>query len=198
MSTSANGLEAMMRQREKRTRVRPMPPAKHPAPKPAEPSPAQLVADPVAQKTENETLNEGRTSAAPAEPAATAGNRSSDPAPAADTSAPSRPTAKPVAPKARKKATTPTVAAPPATTTKGRTVGPSTIYFDEATDDFLEEVCIAGRRSKPRIDSRSAIARYAMRKLMAEMSPEEVMAAIRAEGEAAGLSQGKPGRPRHF
>ncbi|WP_146194934.1 hypothetical protein [Gordonia paraffinivorans] len=195
MSTSANGLEAMMRQREKRTRVRPMPPAKHPAPKPTEPSPAQLMADPDAQKTKNE----GRTSAAPAEPDATAaGNRSSDPAPVADTSAPSRPTAKPVVPKARKKATAPTAAAPSATTTKGRTVGPSTIYFDEATDDFLEEVCIAGRRSKPRIDSRSAIARYAMRKLMAEMSPEEVIAAIRAESEAAGLSQGKPGRPRHF
>ncbi|MDH3013829.1 hypothetical protein [Gordonia alkanivorans] len=80
----------------------------------------------------------------------------------------------------------------------GRTVGPSTIYFDEETDDFLEEVSIAGRRTKPRIDSRSAIARFAMRRLMKEMAPEEVIAAIRAEIEAAGPSQNKPGRPRRY
>ncbi|AZZ83961.1 hypothetical protein C5O27_22575 (plasmid) [Gordonia alkanivorans] len=77
----------------------------------------------------------------------------------------------------------------------GRTVGPSTIYFDEPTDDWLEEVSIAGRRTKPRIDSRSAIARYAVRKLMNEMTPEQVIEAIRAE--SAATAHTKPGRPRH-
>lgn len=82
-----------------------------------------------------------------------------------------------------------------ATTTTGRTVGPSTIYFDEPTDDWLEEVCITGRRTKPRIDSRSAIARYAVRKLMNEMTPEQVIEAIRTE--SAATAHTKPGRPRH-
>ena len=74
-------------------------------------------------------------------------------------------------------------------------VGPSTIYFDEPTDDWLEEVCITGRRTKPRIDSRSAIARYAVRKLMNEMTPQQVIEAIRAE--SAATVHTKPGRPRH-
>ncbi len=84
---------------------------------------------------------------------------------------------------------------PSAASTTRRTVGPSTIYFDEPTDDWLEEVCITGRRTKPRIDSRSAIARYAVRKLMNEMTPEQVIEAIRAESAAS--THTKPGRPRH-
>ncbi|AFR51411.1 hypothetical protein [Gordonia sp. KTR9] len=98
-------------------------------------------------------------------------------------------------PTKKKQPAAPAPPPPRAASTTGRTVGPSTIYFDEPTDDWLEEVSIAGRRTKPRIDSRSAIARYAVRKLMNEMTPEQVIEAIRAE--SAATAHTKPGRPRH-
>ncbi|MFW0797651.1 hypothetical protein AAFP30_27865 [Gordonia sp. CPCC 205515] len=119
------------------------------------------------------------------------------PVPAPPDTTASAPAAGQVSPPPKKKQQHAAPATPPtaATTTTGRTVGPSTIYFDEPTDDWLEEVCITGRRTKPRIDSRSAIARYAVRKLMNEMTPEQVIEAIRTE--SAATAHTKPGRPRH-
>lgn len=69
----------------------------------------------------------------------------------------------------------------------------ATIYLDAPTDSFLEDVIAAGRRQKPRIDSRSAIVRLALRELADRMSPEEVVAAIRATSTKPGLpTQGRP------
>ncbi len=70
----------------------------------------------------------------------------------------------------------------------------ATIYLDAPTDAFLEDVIAAGRRQKPRVDSRSAIVRLALRELANKMSPEEVVTAIRATSTKAG--PGTQGRPR--
>lgn len=160
-----SGLDDMAQARQKRARARSMPPPRHAAP--------AVAAAPVTAAVP-----------APESPDTTVG------APAYAQVSPPPPTKKkqPAAPAAP--------ATPPsAASATGRTVGPSTIYFDEPTDDWLEEVCITGRRTKPRIDSRSAIARYAVRKLMNEMTPQQVIEAIRAE--SAATVHTKPGRPRH-
>ena len=47
----------------------------------------------------------------------------------------------------------------------------STIYLDDASDQFLEEAIYLGRKQKPRIDSRSAIVRFALRALSENMTP---------------------------
>lgn len=76
---------------------------------------------------------------------------------------------------------------------RGRHVAPSTIYFDEQTDEWLEEAAIAGRRGRPKIDSRSAFARLAVRRLMEDMTPEQAVELLRHESQAAGGDTG--GRP---
>jgi hypothetical protein len=68
----------------------------------------------------------------------------------------------------------------------------STIYLDDASDEFLEEAIYLGRKQKPRIDSRSAIVRFALRALSESMTPGEVIDAIRA----AAPPPGNQGRPR--
>ncbi|MFC9556064.1 hypothetical protein ACFTWF_35170 [Rhodococcus sp. NPDC056960] len=68
----------------------------------------------------------------------------------------------------------------------------STIYLDDASDQFLEEAIYLGRKQKPRIDSRSAIVRFALRALSESMTPGEVIDAIRA----AAPPPGNQGRPR--
>ncbi|SDT93100.1 hypothetical protein [Gordonia westfalica] len=161
-----SGLDDMAQARQKRARARSMPPPRHTAP-----------AVSAAPATAPEPAPEQPDTAANAPAAVQASSPTKKKQPATPASAPS------------------TASAATAASTTGRTVGPSTIYFDEPTDDWLEEVSIAGRRTKPRIDSRSAIARYAVRKLMNEMTPEQVIEAIRAE--SAATAHAKPGRPRH-
>lgn len=161
-----SGLDDMAQARQKRARARSMPPPRHTAPS---------------------------VSAAPAtEPAPEQPDTAANAPAAVQVSTPTK-EKKPAAPAPAPAPSTASVAT--AASAAGRTVGPSTIYFDEPTDDWLEEVSIAGRRTKPRIDSRSAIARYAVRKLMNEMTPEQVIEAIRAE--SAATAHTKPGRPRH-
>lgn len=54
------------------------------------------------------------------------------------------------------------------------------IYFDATNDEFLEAVRGAGRAGKPKVDaSRSAVARLAIARLQAELSPAEVVAELR-------------------
>ncbi len=76
----------------------------------------------------------------------------------------------------------------------GRTVAPSTIYFDATANDWLTEASIAGMRGGPRIDSRSAFVRLAMRLLMEQMTPQQAVDLLRAE--AAEKPSNTPGRPR--
>ena len=193
--SAMSGLDAMTRQREKRAKARPMPPPRHtapPAPAPAPETETGRVSEVSGESKHPGTIESARTTAA-VEVAAVTPAAVEPPSPSVAVAA--KPL--PAAPKPKKNpAPAPSADATGGST--GRTVGPSTIYFDEETDNFLEEVSIAGRRTKPRIDSRSAIARFAMRKLMNEMSPEEVIADIRAEMDAAGPSQNKPGRPRRY
>lgn len=89
-------------------------------------------------------------------------------------------------------ASEPPKAAPPAPSTEVDELTKSTIYLDAETDQFLEEAIYLGRKQKPRIDSRSAIVRYALRELASRMSTEQVITAIRA----AAPETGNQGRPR--
>ncbi|MFD0449795.1 hypothetical protein ACFQZK_01930 [Rhodococcus aetherivorans] len=82
-------------------------------------------------------------------------------------------------------------AAPPVPSTEVDELTKSTIYLDAETDQFLEEAIYLGRKQKPRIDSRSAIVRFALRELASRMSTEQVIAAIRAGAPETG-NQGRP------
>lgn len=50
-----------------------------------------------------------------------------------------------------------------------------TLYVDRQADEFMEAARILGLSSRPKVDiSRSAVVRLAMRRLMADMTPEQV------------------------
>jgi hypothetical protein len=54
-----------------------------------------------------------------------------------------------------------------------------TVYVDDAHDAFMDDVRFAGARRRPRIDvSRSAVVRFALDRLKAEMTPEQIHNAI--------------------
>lgn len=71
----------------------------------------------------------------------------------------------------------------------------STIYFDTDTDEWIEQACIIGRRGRPKINSRSAFTRLAVRRLMEEMSPAEAVEFLRAEATLS-KTRSTGGRPR--
>lgn len=57
-----------------------------------------------------------------------------------------------------------------------------TLYVDQDTDDFMEAARVTGMTSRPKVDvSRSAVVRLALRRLMDDMSPEQVKSALAAE-----------------
>ena len=82
---------------------------------------------------------------------------------------------------------------PAAGTTSARKVGPTTMYFDAETDDWLEDVLAVGRRGTPKVSSKSAIARLAIRELAKRMTIEQVVDELR-RGAATGTNQA--GRPK--
>ena len=54
-----------------------------------------------------------------------------------------------------------------------------TIYVEETHDAYLENVRFVGAHCRPRIDvSRAAVVRYALDRLMADMTPEQVYQTI--------------------
>lgn len=73
----------------------------------------------------------------------------------------------------------------PSTTTKvtvstEQTTIPRSVQLDEDTDEFLDHVRSAGRRA--RVDAnRSAVIRYALRKLRDQEAPDQIAEALRAE-----------------
>lgn len=70
----------------------------------------------------------------------------------------------------------------------------STIYFGQAEDRFLEDVRTIARRLKPRVDAtRSAVVRLAVRRMLADLTPGEVVDELRAQ---APQNTGAPGRRR--
>ena len=70
-----------------------------------------------------------------------------------------------------------------------------TLYLDQAMDEFMERARVEGLTSRPKVDvSRSAVARLALERLMADMTPKEIKTLI--GGRAARSAVGKTGRPR--
>lgn len=57
-----------------------------------------------------------------------------------------------------------------------------TLYLDQDIDRYLEDVRIQGLTARPRVDvSRSAVVRLALRRLRAEMDPDQVKALLAAQ-----------------
>lgn len=71
----------------------------------------------------------------------------------------------------------------------------TTLHLSPAEDEFLEAVRAAGRGRRPRLDaSRSAVARYAIAKLAAQMTPEQIVAALEKPAQPITSSGGRPRR----
>ena len=73
-----------------------------------------------------------------------------------------------------------------------RKVGPTTMYFDVETDDWLEDVLAIGRRGTPKVSSKSAIARLAIRELAKRMTIEQVVEELRRGAATSGNQTGRP------
>lgn len=57
-----------------------------------------------------------------------------------------------------------------------------TVYVDDSHDTFMDEAKFAGVRLRPKVDiSRSAVVRFALERLQAEMTPDQVANAIAAK-----------------
>jgi hypothetical protein len=70
----------------------------------------------------------------------------------------------------------------------------ASIYLDDASDEFLEDVRVAARRATPKVDaSRSAVVRLALLRLSDELSPAEVVEQLRRRSASAANG---PGRKR--
>ena len=116
----------------------------------------------------------------------------------APTNSPTAPAAPPkkeraATPTATKSQSEPDVVATASSDKKPAKVAPSTIYFDNESDDWLERACAIGRQGRPKVDSRSGFVRLAVRLLAESMSPEEAVAELRRN---AGSSTSHTGRPR--
>ncbi|MDV6296919.1 hypothetical protein [Rhodococcus aetherivorans] len=168
-----NGLDAL-RQKNKRAGGRTMPPPRHkPRSVPVEiPTDSEEPTKPIAPSVQEDRPSTSATAAPHVEQAAAQIVNGRDPSSAMPPSA---------LPKA----------APPAPSPEVDELTKSTIYLDAETDQFLEEAIYLGRKQKPRIDSRSAIVRFALRELASRMSTEQVITAIRAGAPETG-NQGRP------
>ncbi len=70
----------------------------------------------------------------------------------------------------------------------------ASIYLDQTTDTYLEDVRTAGRRSTPKVDaSRSAVVRLALSRLAEQLTPAELVDELRSRADRAA---GGPGRKR--
>ena len=71
----------------------------------------------------------------------------------------------------------------------------TTLHLSPAEDEFLEAVRSAGRGRRPRLDaSRSAVARYAIAKLAAQMTPEQIVTALEEPVQPTTSNGGRPRR----
>lgn len=71
----------------------------------------------------------------------------------------------------------------------------TTLHLSPAEDEFLEAVRSAGRGRRPRLDaSRSAVARYAIAKLAAQMTPEQIVTALEQPAQPTTSNGGRPRR----
>ena len=87
---------------------------------------------------------------------------------------------------------------PPATTpppTGGGELIRTTLHLSPAEDEFLEAVRAAGRGRRPRVDtSRSAVARYAINQLAAQMTAEQIVTALEQSAQPTTSTGGRPRR----
>lgn len=67
---------------------------------------------------------------------------------------------------------------------------PTTAYLELEEDQYIRRTIDAGRYGKPKVTSASAIIRYAVQHLSKTMTPEQVVAAIRA-GAPETTNQGR-------
>lgn len=61
----------------------------------------------------------------------------------------------------------------------GSELYPTTAYLELDEDKYIRRALEAGRYGKPKVTSASAVIRYAVRRLAQQMTPEQVVAAIR-------------------
>lgn len=148
MAERPNGLATLSdaRQRARRT----MPPPRHPAARDEDtPNPSGPTAAPTGEE------HSTSSSVADGQPRPEATVSSS---PNVNARPPSKPIVRPAA--------SDTVVEPPVKLT---------LYLDQDIDRYLEDVRIQGLTSRPKVDvSRSAVVRLALRRLRAEMTPEQV------------------------
>lgn len=143
-----NGLATLTAKRERARRA--MPPPRHPRPNSA---PDGAVPTDAAPRTPDEPVAE------PPEAATPGGDQE-----AAQTPTPTGPAAPETAP--------PTPSPSPEETGATFKV---TLYVDRATDEFMEAARVAGLTSRPKVDvSRSAVMRLALRRLMDDMTSDQV------------------------
>ncbi|MDM2402050.1 hypothetical protein PP613_23230 [Mycobacteroides abscessus] len=69
-------------------------------------------------------------------------------------------------------------------------------YITMTQDVFIQDVLREGRHAKPRITSQTAVIRYALRRLMEQQSPEQVVAAMQRHAVKVASTKSGPGRPR--
>ena len=71
----------------------------------------------------------------------------------------------------------------------------ASIYLDASMDDFLEQVRVAGRRARPKIDaSRSAVTRLALDRLSRQLGADEILSELVSRAKLA--DRESVGRPR--
>ncbi|WP_394334564.1 hypothetical protein, partial [Mycobacteroides abscessus] len=69
-------------------------------------------------------------------------------------------------------------------------------YITMSQDMFIQDVLREGRHAKPRITSQTAVIRYALRRLMEQQSPEQVVSAMQRHAVKVASTKTGPGRPR--
>lgn len=69
-------------------------------------------------------------------------------------------------------------------------------YITKSQDKFIQDVLRDGRYVKPRITSQTAVIRYALRRMMEQQSPEQVIKGMQRHAVEVASTKSGPGRPR--
>ncbi|WP_071289293.1 hypothetical protein [Mycolicibacterium llatzerense] len=162
-----SGLDMLNNQRNRRSKVaNEMPKPLHPA----RATPVNLPAAEPHSDVENTTPSAPETTSAEVQ------------APIVETAPPAPSASAPKRPAATRK--------PAKSDAPTRKLEPQTVYLEFDEDQFVRRTMDAGRYGKPKVTSASAIVRYAVRQLAKNMTPEQVVAAIR-EGAPETSNQGR-------
>jgi hypothetical protein len=153
-----NGLAALSAKRERARRS--MPPPRHPVK-----TPAAGAAEELPTPANADVAGSHGPPPAPAAPTQPSGGPPDRLPEAVTASAPAAPTSPAPTEQAAEKPSSESAGAPVRVT----------LYVDRQADEFMEAARILGLSARPKVDiSRSAVVRLAMRRLMADMTPEQV------------------------